>query len=72
MSMKFLLILQVCSFLSGECAAPVQSPHFYNSWYDCASAAHLNGLKLLQHQGSNNVNNYKLVIKYGCHPTTDL
>ena len=48
MSTSFLLILQVCSFLSGECKPVVQVPQLYNSWYECAAAGQLNALKMLQ------------------------
>jgi hypothetical protein len=72
MSTNFLLILQVCSFLTGECAPAIQVTQIYSSWYDCVAAAQLNGLKLLQQSGAENVNNYQLAIKYGCYPTQDL
>ena len=46
--MKFVLVMSVCSFLTGECKAPVQFNHIYNSWAECAAAGQLNGLTLLQ------------------------
>ena len=72
MSTSFLLILQVCSFLSGECKPVVQVPQLYNSWYECAAAGQLNALKMLQHEGAHNVNTYKLAVKYGCYETNSL
>ena len=72
MSMKFLLILQVCSFLSGECKVPLEVPQLYNTWADCAADASVKSLALLQSEGFETVNNYRLAVKYGCHEITTL
>ena len=64
---KFILMLQVCSFLTGECKAPVQSPTVYPDWASCAADASLKSLELLQEEGKDNVNKYKLAVKFGCH-----
>ena len=69
--MKFMLIMSVCSFLSGECKTPVQFKP-YNSWAECAYAAQLNGLTLLQAEGIENVNKYRLAVKYGCKPVVEM
>ena len=63
---KYLLILQVCSFLTGECKPPVEMEQKYNSWYECAAAGSLNSLTLLQAEGAEAINEYKLSVKYGC------
>ena len=63
---KYLLILQVCSFLTGECKPPVEIEQKYNSWYECAAAGSLNSLTLLQKEGADVINEYKLSVKYGC------
>ena len=72
MSMKFLLILQVCSFLSGECKAPIEMPQVYSNWAECATNASVRSLELLQVEGFETVNNYRLAVKYGCHEVTTL
>ena len=41
---KFVLVLSVCSFLTGDCRAPVQPPIVYNSWAECAADASLKSL----------------------------
>ena len=64
--MKFILIMSVCSFISGECKAPVQSPILYNEWAECAADASLKSLQLLQKEGKENVNKYRLAVKDGC------
>ncbi len=63
---KYLLILQVCSFLTGECKPPVELEQKYNSRYECAAAGSLNSLTLLQKEGADVINEYKLSVKYGC------
>ena len=72
MSTKFFLILQVCSFLTGECKPAVQIPQLFNTWEECATHAPVEGLKLLKQEGSANINSYKLAVKYGCYETQSL
>ena len=68
---KFILILQVCSFLTGECKAPIQPEIIYNDWAECAADASLKSLELLQKEGKNNVNQYRLAVKFGCYSVHD-
>jgi|TARA_Y100000296_G_scaffold77995_1_gene100168 hypothetical protein len=63
---KYLLILQVCSFLTGECKLPVEMEQKYNSWYECTSAGSLNSLTLLQEEGAESINKYRLFVQFGC------
>ncbi len=70
--MKFILIMSVCSFISGECKAPVQSTILYNEWAECAADASLKSLELLQKEGKENVNKYRLAVKYGCKPVVEM
>ena len=35
--MKFLLVLQICSAIHGNCL-PEQSVDIYDSWYNCAAS----------------------------------
>ena len=68
---KFILILSVCSFLTGECKNPVQPPIVYDSWAECAADASLKSLELLQKEGKDNVNQYRLAVKFGCYSVYD-
>ena len=68
---KFILILQVCSFLTGECKAPIQPEIIYNDWADCATDASLKSLELLQKEGKASVNQYRLAVKFGCYQVND-
>ena len=69
---KYLLILQVCSFLTGECKPPVEVEQKYNSWYECAAAGSLNSLTLLQEEGKEIINEYKLSVKYGWYEIREI
>ncbi len=70
--LKFILVLQVCSFLSGECKPAVQPTIVYNSWADCATDASVKSLELLRKEGKDNVNKYRLAVKFGCYPVNDI
>ena len=68
---KFILVLQVCSFLSGECKIAVQPPVVYNDWAECAADASVKSLELLQKEGKDNVNKYRLAVKFGYYPISE-
>ena len=68
---KFILVLSVCSFLTGECKNPVQPPVVYNDWAECAADAAVKSLELLQKEGKDNVNQYRLAVKFGCYPISE-
>jgi len=63
---KYLLILQVCSFLTGECKPVVEIEQSYNSWYECVASGNLNSLTLLRTESVDDINEYKLSVKFGC------
>ena len=67
MSMKYMLIIWVCSFLNGpQCSIPIEYPTLYNSWYECSRAAHLESLKMMSTFGFKYVNDNRLGTKYTC------
>ena len=70
--MKFILILQVCSFLSGECKPAIQPPDTYPNWAECAIDASVKSVELLQKEGKEAVNKYRLAVKFGCYPINDV
>ena len=70
--MKFILILQVCSFLSGECKPAIQPPDVYTDWAECAADASLKSLQLLQKEGKDIVNQHRLAVKFGCYQVNDV
>ncbi len=67
---KFTLTIWVCSFLTmpSVCMPPVQSPLLYNSWYECARAAHQESVKIYSKLGYKVVNEARLATRYMCVP----
>ena len=62
MSMKFMLVIWVCSFLNGpQCSAPLEHTIPYDSWYECSRAAHSESLKMMSSLGFKYVNDKKVV-----------
>ena len=67
LSMKYFLIIWVCSFGSPiNCVPAMVQDQIYASWNDCAIAAHVESSKVLQEMGSTLVNQYKLGTRYTC------
>ena len=72
MSMKYFLIVWVCSFGSSiNCGPAMVQDLTYASWNDCAIAAHIESSKVLQEMGPNLVNQYKLGTRYTCRLAPD-
>jgi hypothetical protein len=72
MSMKYFLIIWVCSFGSPiNCGPAMVQDQTYASWNDCAIAAHAESSKILQEMGPALVNQYKLGTRYTCRLAPD-
>ena len=67
---KFVLIMKVCSALTGNCL-PEHNAGVHNSWYECAMAGSLNTLNAIQEIGELEVNKRKLYITFKCDPVVD-
>ena len=65
--MKFILIMKICSALSGNCL-PEHNAGVHNSWYECAVAGSLNTLNAMQEIGELEMNKRKLYITFKCEP----
>jgi hypothetical protein len=65
---KFVLIIWVCSFLSGaaNCFPPVEFPKLYDSWYECSIDAHTQSKRMLASMGFKVVNDAEMGTKYTC------
>lgn len=64
--MKFLLSLQICSAVLGQCSTPIDVRPLYQSHYDCASAGYLQSLKTIQNLGQVEVENNKIYVRFSC------
>ena len=67
---KFVLIMKVCSALSGNCL-PEHNAGVHDSWYECAVAGSLNTLSAMQEIGELEMNKRKLYITFKCDPVVD-
>jgi len=66
--MKFVLIIWVCSFISGtsQCFPPMEFPKLYDSWYECSRNAHQQSVRILSSLGFKQVNDAQMGTKYHC------
>jgi hypothetical protein len=64
--MKFVLVLTVCSFLTGECKEPIKYEQTFDSWKHCALTALDTSSKYLLAMDDNTVNEFKLSTQYTC------
>ena len=64
---KFILVIWVCSFLGSDlCTKPIEYPRTFDSWYECARAAHTESKIILSKMGYKIVNEGKIATRYTC------
>jgi hypothetical protein len=64
--MKFILMLSVCSFVTGECKAPVVYGQTFDTWKHCALTALDTSVKYLESMDNKIVNELQLSTQYSC------
>ena len=64
--MKFVLMLSVCSFVTGECKPPITYGQTFDTWKHCAVTALDTSIKYLEAMDSNTVNEFQLSTQYSC------
>jgi hypothetical protein len=64
--MKFILLLTMCSYASGNCLPPYEWPTKFNSSYDCSIAGYEEGIRKLREIGPEEVNKNKISITFSC------
>ena len=70
--MKFILVLYLCSMLTGKCIEPQIPGYQFNSHYDCALAGYAlsqQSLKMLsedEYYGLERINEERLAIRFEC------
>ena len=64
--MKFVLMLSVCSFVTGECKDSVKYQETFDTWKECAIVALDTSIKYLEAMDSNTVNELQLSTQYSC------
>ena len=65
-SVKFILLLSLCSFINNECLPPLQVKETFNSWKECTIAALEISKKMIIAQHDNEINDKKLATKFFC------
>jgi|TARA_R100001463_G_scaffold53950_2_gene104957 hypothetical protein len=66
--MKFILMLSVCSFVTGECKDPITYGKTFDTWKECAIVALDTSIKYLETMDVSTVNELQLSTQYSCKP----
>ena len=73
LSMKYFLLLWVCSSISGSCMVPpIQKSQLFNSHYECVKAGYLEGLQMVQAIGRIEIEKNRLFVAFNCKPETSI
>lgn len=64
--MKFALLMIMCSYVAGECMAPVPMDTYYNDMYSCMNAGYQHSLDKSIEVGEEQINEYKIYMKFIC------
>ena len=67
--MKFALFMIMCSYVAGECMAPVPMDTYYNDMYSCMNAGYQHSLDKSIEVGEEQINEYKIYMKFICVET---
>ena len=71
LSMKYFLLLWVCSAINGSCMMPpIQKSQLFNSHYECVKAGYLEGLQMVQAIGRIEIEKNRLFVAFNCKPET--
>tara|TARA_R100000781_G_C4003137_1_gene101041 strand:- start:319 stop:534 length:216 start_codon:yes stop_codon:yes gene_type:complete len=63
--MKVALFMILCSSVAGNCLEPIKI-NSYNTFYDCMGAGYLESYNKNKQIGPDDVNQYKMYIKFIC------
>jgi hypothetical protein len=66
--MKFVLILIMCSGISGQCIEPYQWPGEFDSMYNCLQTGYMEASKKIEEMGPETVDKIYAHIKFYCQP----
>ena len=67
--MKFALLMIMCSYIAGECMAPVPMDTYYNDMYSCMNAGYQHSLDKSIEVGEEQINEYRIYMKFICVET---
>lgn len=63
---KFVLVLYLCSYVSGTCVPPYQAPGSYDNIYNCFLDGYKHSIDKLTELGKDTVNESQLFIRFIC------
>ena len=73
LSMKYFLLLWVCSAINGLCLVPpIQSNQLFNSHYECVKSGYLEGLQMVQTIGKIEIEKNRLFVAFNCKSETSI
>jgi len=70
--MKFVLMLSVCSYVTGECKDPIRYQETFDTWKECAIVALDTSIKYLEAMDTDTVNKFKLSTQYTCKQNKEI
>jgi len=70
--MKFVLMLSVCSFVTGECKDPIRYQETFYTWKECAIVALDTSIKYLEAMDTDTINKFKLSTQYTCKQNKEI
>lgn len=65
--MNFLLVISVCSFITGNCFVVAESNIQYNTWNECMQDALIKSSSIMKEIPEKDINKLKLATKYFCY-----
>jgi len=73
-SMKFLLIIQICSSIHSGCLEPLNNTLFYDSWKNCGMAGYEQAMNVMKILDPYKVNKERIYVQFTCKEveTTDI
>tara|TARA_R100001594_G_C3969190_1_gene247407 strand:- start:575 stop:793 length:219 start_codon:yes stop_codon:yes gene_type:complete len=69
--MKIILILFVCSYVSGSCLPGYNWPDKFDDMYDCLNAGYTEALRKSNEIGRPDVNEYEIFVRFACIQETE-
>ena len=65
--MKFVLILTMCSYVSGTCMSPFKWPTKFDSGYDCSIFGYEESARKLKEIGKAEGDEHRISITFSCY-----
>jgi len=70
--MKFILVMQICSFTLGTCDVAMERAMPFNSYHECSMSGHLNSIKVIQELGPEFTNANSTIVRHWCEKRDEI